>query len=228
MKAIVCLTCMLLQPSLAQALELPSGRVLEQKPREWRAPYQPQGEELTRYQSQPHARTRGEAKAHNAGSAVRDSAPEKLKLQANAYRLLSVLTDDELEKVRQKDVLRLASRGQDYIPQNNPALARIAEHAGITVSAWFARLSTSDVVGSIGTRQDEMKPSSTGSVRVPERSPTSEPKQPPHGAAQTLPERPSLRVRLPGIVYPGDPGAVPIAPRLVARGQRLRAVDNHY
>jgi hypothetical protein len=155
-------------------------------------------------------------------------ARHKLMLQAKAYRLLSALTDDELEKVRHKDVLRLASRGQNYIPQNNPALARIAEHAGITVSGWFARLSTSDVVGSIGTRQDEMKPSSTGSVRVRERSPTSEPKQPPHGAAQTLPERPSLRVRLPGIVYPGDPGAVPIAPRLVARGQRLRAVDNHY
>src|SRR4051812_17005349 len=124
MKAIVCLTCMLLQPSLAQALELPSGRVLEQ--------------ERARYQSQPRARTRGEANAHNAGSAVRDPAPETLMLQAKAYRLLSALTDDELEKVRHKDVLRLASRGQDYIPQNNPVLARIAEHAGITVSGWFA------------------------------------------------------------------------------------------
>jgi hypothetical protein len=197
MKAIVCLTCMLLQSSLAQALELPSP-------------------------------PRAEAKAYDAGTAVRDPAPEKLKLQAKAYRLLSALTDDELEKVRQKDVLRLASRGQDYIPQNNPVLARIAEHAGITVSGWFARLSTSDVVGSIGTRQDEMRPSSTGSVRVPERSPTSEPKQPAHSAAQTLPERLSLHVRLPGIVYPGDPGAVPIDPRLVARGQRLRAADNRH
>jgi hypothetical protein len=57
-------------------------------------------------------------------------------LQAKAYRLLGALTDDELERVRQKDVLRLASRGQDSIPQNNPVLARIAEHAGITVSGW--------------------------------------------------------------------------------------------
>jgi len=155
-------------------------------------------------------------------------ARHKLMLQAKAYRLLSALTDDELEKVRHKDVLRLASRGQDYIPQNNPVLARIAEHAGITVSGWFARLSTVDVVGSIGTPQDKMKPSSTGSVRVPERSPRMEPKQPRHGAAQTLPERLSLHVRLPGIVYPGDPGAVPTNPRLVARGQRLWAVDNRY
>ena len=156
-------------------------------------------------------------------------ARHKLMLQAKAYRLLSALTDDELEKVRHKDVLRLASRGQDYIPQNNPVLARIAEHAGIAVSGWFARLSTSDVVGSIGTPQDEMKPSSTGSVRVPERPLLrSEPKQPAHGAAQTSPERLSLHVRLPGIVYPGDPGAVPTNPRLVARGQRLWAVDNRY
>src|SRR3954468_21704933 len=199
MKAIVCLTCMLLQPSLAQALELPSGQLLEQKPRGWREPHQPQGEELARYQSQPHAPSRGEAKAYNAGTAVRDPAPETLMLQAKAYRLLSALTDDELEKVRHKDVLRLASRGQDYIPQNNPVLARIAEHAGITVSGWFARLSTSDVVGSIGTRQDEMRPSSTGSVpaRIPEPPAALEPKQPPHGAAPTLPERPSLHVRLP-------------------------------
>ena len=184
-------------------------------------------QELARYQSQPRAPPRGEAKAYNAGSAVRDPAPETLKLQAKAYRLLSALTDDELEKVRQKDVLRLASRGQDYIPQNNPVLARIAEHAGITVSGWFARLSTLDVVGSIEAT-DEMKPGSTGSVRVPERSPRLEPKQPPHSAAQTLPERLSLHVRLPGIVYPGDPGAVPIDPRLVARGQRLRAADNRH
>src|SRR5204863_6497735 len=144
-----------------------------------------------------HAPLRGEAEAYNAGTAVRDPAPEMLMLQAKAYRLLSALTDDELEKVRHKDVLRLASRGQDYIPQNNPVLARIAEHAGITVSGWFARLSTSDVVGSIGTPQDEMKPGSTGSVRVPERSPRLEPKQSAHGAAQTSPERLSLHVRLP-------------------------------
>ena len=228
MKAIVRLTCMLLQPSLAQALELPSGQLLEQKPRGWREPHQPQGEELAHYQSQPHAPPRAEAKAYNAGTAVRDPALETLMLQAKAYRLLGALTDDELERVRQKDVLRLASRGQDSIPQNNPVLARIAEHAGITVSGWFARLLTSNVVGSIGTPQDEMKPSSTGSIRVPERSPRLEPKQPPHGAAQTSPERLSLHVRLPGIVYPGDPGAVPIDPRLVARGQRLRAADNRH
>ena len=199
MKPIVCLTCMLLQSSLAQALELPSP-------------------------------PRAEAKAYNAGTAVRDPAPEKLKLQAKAYRLLSALTDDELEKVRHKDVLRLASRGQDYIPQNNPVLARIVEHAGITVSGWFARLSASDVVGSIGTLQGEMKPSSTGSVRVPERPTRAEPKQPAHGAAPTSPERLSLHVRLPGIVYPGDLGAVPADPRLLARGERmrLRAVDNHH
>src|SRR3954468_10418726 len=201
MKAIVCLTCMLLQSSLAQALELPSP-------------------------------PRAEAKAYNAGTAVRDPAPEKLKLQAKAYRLLSALTDDELEKVRQKVVLRFASGGQDYIPQNNPVLARIAEHAGITVSGWFARLSTSDVVGSIEALQGEMKPSSTGSVpaRIPEPPAALEPKQPPHGAAPTLPERPSLHVRLPGIVYPGDLGAVPTDPRLVARGERmrLRAVDNRH
>jgi hypothetical protein len=60
-------------------------------------------------------------------------------LQAKAYRLLGALTDDELERVRQKDVLRLASRGQDSIPQNNPVLARIAEHAGITVSGWHEK-----------------------------------------------------------------------------------------
>ena len=136
MKAIVCLTCMLLQPSLAQALELPSGQLLEQKPRGWREPHQPQGEELAHYQSQPHAPPRAEAKAYNAGTAVRDPALETLMLQAKAYRLLGALTDDELERVRQKDVLRLASRGQDSIPQNNPVLARIAEHAGITVSGW--------------------------------------------------------------------------------------------
>jgi hypothetical protein len=232
MKAVVCLTCMLLQTSLAQAQEWPSGRLLEQKPRAWREARQPQEEEPARDQFQPHALTRGEAKAHNAASAAGDPAPEKPKLQAKAYRLLSVLTDDELEKVRQKDVLRLASRGQDYIPQNNPVLARIAEHAGITVRGWFARLSASDFVGSIGTLQSEMKPSSTGSVRarIPEQPATSEPKQLPHGAAQTSPERLSLHVRLPGIVYPGDPGAVPIDPRLLARGQRmrLRAADNRH
>jgi len=139
MKAIVCLTCMLLQPSLAQALELPSGQLLEQKPRGWREPHQPQGEELAHYQSQPHAPPRAEAKAYNAGTAVRDPALETLMLQAKAYRLLGALTDDELERVRQKDVLRLASRGQDSIPQNNPVLARIAEHAGITVSGWHEK-----------------------------------------------------------------------------------------
>src|SRR3954463_15678314 len=160
-----------------------------------------------------------EVKTLNTRSVIREPTPEKPKLilQAKAYHLLGVLSEEELDKIRQKDMLRLASRGQDYIPQDNPVLARIAEHVGITVSAWFARLSTSDVVGSIGTRQDEMRPSSTGSVRVPERSPTSEPKQPAHSAAQTLPERLSLHVRLPGIVYPGDPGAVPTNPRLARR-----------
>jgi hypothetical protein len=169
-----------------------------------------------------------------SGEAAADMAQarHKLMLQAKAYRLLSALTDDELEKVRQKDVLRLASRGQDYIPQNNPVLARIAEHAGITVRGWFARLSASDFVSLIEVLRGEMKPSSTGSVpaRIPEQPATSEPKQPAHGAAQTSPERLSLHVRLPGIVYPGDPGAVPTDPRLLARGQRmrLRAADNRH
>src|SRR3954447_9573611 len=213
MKAIVCLTCMLLQPSLAQALELPAGRLLEQ-----------------RYQSQLHASTREEAKAHNAGFAVLDPALEKLKWQAKAYGLLSALTDDELEKVRQRDILRPASRGQDYIPQDDPVLARIAEHAVITVSGWFSRLSTSDVVGSIQALRTETKPSSTGSVPVPEQPAMSEPKQLRPGAAQTSPERLPVRIRLPGIVYPGDPGAVPTNPRLLAREQRidLRAAHNHH
>lgn len=58
---------------------------------------------------------------------------------APAERLLGVLDKTELEKANVLDLVRIASR-TGMIPENNAKLARIAEMAGMDVTAWFDRL----------------------------------------------------------------------------------------
>jgi hypothetical protein len=188
-KAILCLICTLLQTGLVFAQS--SEQSYEDQLRELRELSQRIMEELAH--SRPPTRSptpTEEVKTLNTRSVIREPTPEKPKLilQAKAYHLLGVLSEEELDKVRQKDMLRLASRGQDYIPQDNPVLARIAEHVGITVSDWFARLPPSDVVGRI-----EPEPSSTAStsVPVPEPAPPSGPEpRPPRATPSETPSRP--------------------------------------
>ena len=206
MKATLCLICTLLQAGLVFAQSsAPASERFEEELRGIQERRQQLEDELRRIQSrsQTPAPTPEEDNAARTGTAVSHPAPErpKLILQAKAYHLLGVLSEEELDKVRQKDMLRLASRGQDYIPQDNPVLARIAEHVGITVSAWFARLPPSDVVGRI-----EPEPSSTAStsVPVPEPAPPSGPEpRPPRATPSETASRP--------------PSSAPITPTPVAR-----------
>jgi TPR repeat protein len=134
--------------------------------------------------------------APHTSSCSRQPAPEKpkLNLQAKAYELLGTLTESERGKVRQADVLRLASRGEDYIPPDSPVLARIAEQAGIRVADWFARLPASEMSGQIRAEWAEpgQKPTAPTPVRAPEPTSLSEPEQsparaPPSETASRLP-----------------------------------------
>src|SRR4051812_17852921 len=126
-------------------------------------------EELERLQSrsgQP-VPTGDEVNASKRAS-TRDPS-QTLALEAKGYDLLSALSDTELLAVKRKDMLRLAGRGQDNIPQTSPLLARVAESAKITVEQWFARLPPSEVVGSNGAGQPEPGPMLTGSIQEAQR-----------------------------------------------------------
>jgi len=214
MRAILCLLCTLLQAGavLAQS-SAPSSERFDEELRGIQERRQQLEDELRRIQSrsQSPTSTPEEDRAARTGTAVSHPAPErpKLNLQAKAYHLLGALTEEELGKVRQKDVLRLASRGQDYIPQGSPVLARIAEHVGIRVADWFARLPASDVVGRIEAVPTETEPSSTAStqVRVPQPTPPSEPE--PSWARAAPPETTSRPLAsAPVVASPNPPSSV--------------------
>jgi hypothetical protein len=210
-KAILCLVCILLLTTavLAQS-SAPASEQFEKELSGIQERRQQLEDELRRIQSRSQAPTPTpeEDNAARTGIAVSHPAPErpKLILQAKAYHLLGVLSEDELDKVRQKDMLRLASRGQDYIPQGSPVLARIAEHAGITVAEWFARLPASDVVGRIEAVPPEPEPSSTASIPVPVPEPA-----PPLG----LEPRPPRAT--PSETASRPPSSAPVTPTPVAR-----------
>src|SRR5215211_5224318 len=108
-------------------------------------------------------------------------------------------------------MLRLASRGQDYMPQDNPVLARIAEQVGITVSDWFARLPASEVVGRIEAEwnEPEQKPIGSTPTRAPKLTMPSEPE---HSPARAVPPETISR---PPSSAPITPTPVPSTPSSV-------------
>ena len=197
MRAILCLLCIFLPTTavLAQS-SAPSSERFEEELRGIQERRQQLEDELRRIQSRSQAPTptSEEVAALKTEAAESQPAPESPSPRANASHLLGVLRESELEKVRQADVLRLASRGEDSIPPDSPIVARIAEQAGIRVAEWFARLPASEGSGQIRAEWAEpgQKPPVPTPVRAPEPTSASEPEQslgraPPSETASRLP-----------------------------------------
>lgn len=55
----------------------------------------------------------------------------------SGYALVRVLTEDQIERAKAKDLWRLAARGQDLVPENGPLATRLAADIGLTCSDWF-------------------------------------------------------------------------------------------
>src|SRR3954469_18547324 len=217
MRAILCLLCILLPTTAVLAqFSAPSSERYEGELRGIQERRQQLEDELRRIQSrsQTPAPTPEEDKAARTGTAVGHPAPERptMNLQAKASPLLGVLTENELEKVSRRDMLSLASRGEDYIPQDSPVLAQIAEQAGIRVADWFARLPASEVVGRIEAVPTETEPSSTAStqVRGPQPTPPSEPE--PSRASAPASESASKPLASSPVVAPAVSAPMPKAP----------------
>src|SRR3954469_13216964 len=186
MRAILCLLCILLPTTAVLAqFSAPSSERYEGELRGIQERRQQLEDELRRIQSRSQTPTPApeEDTAARTGTAVGHPAPERptMNLQAKAYELLGVLRESELEKVSRRDMLSLASRGEDYIPQDSQVLARIAEQAGIRVAEWFARLPASEMSGQIRAEWAEpgQKPTAPTPVRAPEPTSLSEPEQSP-------------------------------------------------
>jgi len=190
-------------------------------------------EELRRIQSrsQSPTSTPEEDKAARTGTAVSHPASERPSPRANASHLLGTLAESEREKVKQADVLRLASRGEDFIPQDSPVLAQIAEQAGISVAEWFARLPASEVSEQIRAEWTEpgQKPPVSTPVRAPGPTSPSEQEQPPERAppSETASRLPSAVTTAPVPSAPSSVGPPPAeVDGLLKHGKELFATGD--